>query len=122
MVHCPNCYNELPYDCTCKIPPSEKLRRFLVCAKREVNLMLAIFEGYKPIIQVETQDGIQEIVPEIIKADDYWLALKFTLKPPRSPQVTLKLLDMKGKPLYVRKQTLTQTDELKVSWFLGVPR
>jgi hypothetical protein len=45
MVSCLTCYKTLPYECTCNIPPEEKLNRWLESAQRELELVEKNVEG-----------------------------------------------------------------------------
>jgi len=133
MVHCLICYQELPYDCVCDVPPEEKLLRYIESAEREVELIIAIGKGFKPKIQAimvkrekqADKDFIMDIEPETEKVTDYFYKLKFKIDIKSYQPIFLILLDTRGEPLYVtdivQKIGETSGDELTVSWNLGIP-
>jgi len=133
MVHCPICYEELPYDCVCDVSPEEKLLRYIESAQRETELLIAIGKGFKPKIQAimvkraeqTGKDFIMGIEPEIEKVTDYYYRLKFKINIESCYPIFLILLDTRGEPLYVRDvmqgMGTIEGAELTVSWVLGIP-
>jgi len=122
MVTCFKCMNKLPYDCICKITEEIKVRHYFTAALRELQLCLAMLNGYKPMIKagdqliqaskVERKGALFNVIfPELIDVD--WRKCR-----------TFILLDKEGKPLYryTRRKlrvNLTKGDMFIVNWELG---
>jgi hypothetical protein len=140
MVHCLTCYGELPYGCTCKITPEEKLLRYIESVQREGELIIAIRKGFKPKVNVSriSQEGETEkvqvttVIPEIEKVTDYHYMLSFTVNVASENKIIATLFDTQGNPLYARDimqevrvrkgDDIRKGDAITIHWFLGIPQ
>jgi hypothetical protein len=133
MVTCPKCLRELPYNCTCIETKAQKLAKYIELANRELNLLIAILNGYKPKITVTTMKKDSKKTKEVVetttydaevhKIEDYYYSLRIgEILVSKGRKLMATLLDQNENPLYKREFTFHIGDIVFINWVIGIPR
>jgi len=133
MVSCLQCMKELPYNCTCSISKKEKWKKYTEQLSRELKLIEAIMNGFRPKIVIQLEKVLEtqknkevEILvfdSKVIEKDHFEFFVKVEdIRIDYDATMTIILSDVDEKPLYRRKVFIHGGCAIDVTWHLGVCR
>ena len=139
MPTCYECLGTLPHKCICPIPNSEKLKRWLEAANREIELIRKIMtEDFKPKVEayiykedeqlsVDVYEALRvkckKVSVKVEKIDEFAYKIVINLTAPVSGHAIEAILyDAEGKPLFRRilMGRILSGDKIELYWNLQV--
>jgi hypothetical protein len=130
MVSCVKCMYPLPYECTCTVSKKERLRKYTEQALKELKLLDAMMDGFKPQVCIMYVDARGETIKMDIhnakvSADDdfYYTVYVENIPIIENTMMHITLFDVEGKPLYRHVLYVAKDDKpVTLKWKLGIPR
>lgn len=117
MVTCWDCLKTLPYDCVCPVSDKTKSLRWAEKAVRELELFVAILEGFKPTIKINGKNRISRT--KIVNVGTIEIDTEDVIF---ANDIVAVLIDKNGVPLYRRKfskQRFWDVGYLGLCWSIG---